>query len=141
MVASKAVENDGDKCGLSRYYHEVCIHQLQPGESTKFRSSSTSTQIQYIRVTSQILSSNSRVFKGFPGYFVNFPGFVSSKFQGIPGYNVQNQGFSWVSHKKILTCAKKKNTASLFKNAKILYFFFHLCNNPTNKLINKQHFY
>ena len=53
--------------------------------------------------------------------------------QGFPWYNAQNQRCSEVSHKKYsLNWAQKKDSASLFKNAKILCFFFNLC---------KQHFF
>ena len=94
------------------------------------------------RVARQILSSNSRVFKGSPGYFLwIFQGLYHLDSRVFQDIMQKIRNFPGIRIKKCLLEHRKKNTTSLFKNPKILCFFFNLCSNRTNKLINQQHFF
>ena len=68
----------------------------------KWRKGQCASNVNCFRVASQILSSNSRVFKSFPGFFLNFPGFVLWKFQDFPTLkkNAQIKIFPWFLIKK-----------------------------------------
>ena len=67
--------------------------------------------------------------KVFQSIFLSFPGLASWKFQGFPGLH-KIKGFPGFRIKKYsLTWAQKKR------------FSFNVCSKPTNKLINKQHFF
>ena len=84
MVASKAVENDGDKCGLPRYYHEVCIHQLQPGLTHKI----SKQQHKYPDSIYQGYQPNFKLkFQSFQGFYRVFCEFSRFCVMKIPGYS------------------------------------------------------
>ena len=94
----------------------ILVQGCKPNFKLKFQGFQGFLRV-FFWIVQGLCHENPRVFQG-----------IRHKIKGFPRFRKKNTHLS-----------AEKNTESLFKNPKMLcFFFFNLCTNPPNKLINKK---